>query len=136
MSDLLKKLEAAELLAKEKADLCETLKASIETEKAQAVDLQTKLEAANVAITSGVAKAAELEKAIEAHKAELITVKAELETVKAKLAIAPGNDLGEGDKKPMGAGVAGDPVDHKAVYSKISDPMARAKYRAEFGKFL
>jgi DNA repair exonuclease SbcCD ATPase subunit len=137
MSELVKKLEAAEALAKERADLCETLKASAELAGSELTAVKAQLEAEKATAQSAVAKAAEFEKAIEAHKADLTAARAEVETLKAKLALAPDSDLGAGDKKPLGAGAAGEAqADHKAVYAKISDPLARAKYRDEFGKYL
>jgi hypothetical protein len=129
MSELLKRVEAAEIAAKERADQCELLKAELATAKAEVGEAVKSL---GVKAEEATAQAAQ----VVALMAELQAVKTELETAKARLALAPGKDLGAGDEKPVGAGVASDPIDHKKVYASIQDPRKRAEYRNEFGKEL
>jgi DNA repair exonuclease SbcCD ATPase subunit len=135
MSELLKKIEAAEKLAADRADQIESVKAEVESVKAQAGELAAKLTEKTAALeaaeSAGNAVKAELEKSAKAVE----SLTAEVATLKAKMALTPVDDLGAGDHKPVGQGAeaaGGGKVDHMKVYRSLRhDPVAQEKYRAE-----
>ena len=134
MSELLKKIEAAEKLAADRADQIESVKAEVESVKAQAGELAAKLTEKTAALeaaeSAGNAVKTELEKSLKVVE----SLTAEVATLKAKMALTPVDDLGAGDNKPVGQGAeaAGEKVDHMKVYNSLTDSKERAEYRAKY----
>lgn len=134
MSELLKKIEAAEKLAADRADQIESFKAEIEAAKADAAKKNDQIAGLTADKATAEQMAEKLTQELTQMKDALDSARAEVETLKAKLAITPVDDLGKGDKTavPVGGEAAGGKVDHMAVYKSLrGNPKAQEKYRAE-----